>query len=96
MNVPIRIDLQTNKAHRGAINIDLSNREAELLHTLIERPTARVSQNDLIYAIYGAVTEDSPNNLRFLVTQTRRKIKRLRIEISNERKLGYRLNFLPA
>jgi len=86
-NGMLQLDTATKRASLSGVEVQLSNREFSLLHSLLLRPGAILSRADLEDRIYGWGEEVESNAVEYLIHAIRRKLGN--DVIKNVRGLGW-------
>ncbi len=68
------LDLRTRRARRGAVEIELSGREAELLELLLRNPRQVISRELALERVWGSESAASLNAVDRCVSYLRRKL----------------------
>jgi two-component system, OmpR family, response regulator MprA len=68
------LDLRTRRARRGAVEIELSGREAELLELLLRNPRQVISRGLALERVWGSESAASLNAVDRCVSYLRRKL----------------------
>ncbi len=68
------LDLRTRRARRGAVEIELSGREAELLELLLRNPRQVISRELALERVWGSESAASLNAVDRYVSYLRRKL----------------------
>ena len=91
----LTVCLNTNTARRGGVSVVLPPNHAVALHALANGYPANVRLNDLHRALWGSRNDRSINTVRVMMTELRKKIAPLKVDILNTHGVGYRLGLNP-
>jgi DNA-binding response OmpR family regulator len=86
----VRLDLRRRRVEIGGEQIDLTEREAELLETFLRRPNEVLSREELLSSVWGINFDPGTNIVDVYVGYLRRKVGEERIE--TVRNMGYRFS----
>ncbi len=82
------LDLRTRRARRGAVEIELSGREAELLELLLRNPRQVISRELALERVWGSESAASLNAVDRCVSYLRRKLGKPQV-IQTVRGVGF-------
>jgi DNA-binding response OmpR family regulator len=90
----IVVDLRSRRCRRGTEEINLTNRELELLVALIQKSGSIATKTELLDAVWGADFDGDPNIIEVYIGYLRRKLDTPfgRSSIQTVRGHGYRLD----
>ena len=86
-------DLRYNKENRTLNDLELTEKEAELLETLLTEPDRAKSKDYLLNHIWGSDNFGDDNYIEVYISYLRKKLKELnsKVQIKTIRGLGYKL-----
>lgn len=86
-------DIYYNKENRTLNELDLTEKEALLLETLLQDPDRAKNKDYLLNHIWGSDNFGDENYVEVYVSYLRKKLKKLdsKVQIKNIRNLGYKL-----
>jgi len=90
----IEMDLDRHRVTKDGVELDLTNKEFEILRMLLARPGGIVRRADIIHLIWGLNLDDGANTLDVHVSVLRKKIgddARSPRYIETVRSVGFRL-----
>lgn len=92
----LSVNLETNTARRGGLTIKLTPGQAVILHTLAERFPKIATQATLYRALYGSSQKSDIKTIRVAMTQLRKFLPVLKIEVHTIHNVGYMLALEPV
>ena len=84
-------EASTRRVTVGANDLELTARELSVLETLLRRPKALVSKEQLFESLYSWDSEANLNAIEVYVSRLRKKLEPAGVGIRMFRGLGYRL-----
>ncbi|MBQ2672688.1 response regulator transcription factor [Candidatus Saccharibacteria bacterium] len=89
-------DIKFNLNNRTINEIELTDKESEILEMLIKKPGAVVPKEQILAHVWGADSEFEDNYVEVYISYLRKKLKNLnsRVEIKTIRNLGYKLIYV--
>ena len=86
----------TRRAIVDGVDLELTARELSVLETLLRRPRALVSKEQLFESIYSWDSEANLNAVEVYISRLRKKLEPAGVSIRMFRGLGYRLEVHAA
>ncbi len=89
-------DIKFNLNNRTINEIELTDKESEILGMLIKKPGTVVPKEQILAHVWGADSEFEDNYVEVYISYLRKKLKNLnsRVEIKTIRNLGYKLIYV--